>query len=283
MTGLAAEILLVVCAAIIGAGLILILLMLSMKKEASSFTVTEEEVFINDLPHTWDGARLFLITDLHRRPFTAEHVSLVARHPSAELVLLGGDIIEQGVALEQAMTSIDQLSKIAPIVMVHGNHDHKYNTAQLDAELTKVGVKILDNTAMRLVKDGESIWLCGIGDSSSGYADVRSAFAPSNSEPSCAIVLAHDPVVIREKLPSYVKLVLTGHTHGGQIRLPIYGPLRLNHFYRRYLSGWYEIISKHVPNHAYRLFISNGFGTSHVPMRWNAKPQGHFITLRRCP
>ncbi|MCR8842997.1 metallophosphoesterase [Paenibacillus sp. SC116] len=283
MTGLAAEILLVVCAAIMGAGLILILLMISMKKEASSFTVTEEDVFIDDLPHVWDGTRLFFITDLHRRSFTAEHVSLLARHPSAELVLLGGDIIEQGVTIEQAMKSVEQLSKIAPIVMVHGNHDHKCNTAQLDAELIKAGVKILDNTAMRCEKDGEAIWLCGIGDSSSGYANVRLAFARSDSEPSCTIVLAHDPVVIREKLPSYVQLVLTGHTHGGQIRLPIYGPLRLNQFYRRYLSGWYGIISKHVPNHAFQLFISNGFGTSHVPMRWNAKPQGHFITLRRYP
>ncbi|MBD8497656.1 metallophosphoesterase [Paenibacillus sp. CAU 1523] len=254
-----------------------------MKKEASSFTVTEEEVYVSDLPHPWDGVRLFLITDLHRRPFTAEHASVVGRYPSAELVLLGGDIMEQGVAIEQVMSSVEQLRKIAPIVMVHGNHDHKCNTAQLDTELIKAGVQMLDNTAVRFEKDGESIWLCGIGDSSSGYANVHLAFTPSNSEASCAIVLAHDPVVIREKLPSYVKLVLTGHTHGGQIRLPIYGPLRLNDFYRRYLSGWYEINATDVPNHVYQLFVSNGFGTSHVPLRWNAKPQCHFITLRRSP
>ncbi|WP_051217208.1 metallophosphoesterase [Paenibacillus assamensis] len=283
MKGLAAEILLVVSTAISGAGLILILLVLYMKKEASSFTVTEEEVFVDDLPHPWDGVRLFLITDLHRRPFTAEHVSIVGHYPSAELVLLGGDIIENGVSIEQVMTSVEQLKKIGPVVMVHGNHDHKCNTAQLDAELIEAGVQIVDNTAVRFEKDGESIWICGIGDSSSGHANVNAAFTSSNSDANCAIVLAHDPVVILEKLPSYVKLVLTGHTHGGQIRLPIYGPLRLNDFYRRYLSGWYEIISDHVPAHVYKLFVSNGFGTSHVPLRWNAKPQGHFITLRRSP
>ncbi|MFW5433226.1 metallophosphoesterase [Paenibacillus apiarius] len=246
--------------------------------EARGLTITEEVVVLERLPSSFDGVRLFFITDFHRRIVTEQHLSELARHEKAELVLVGGDMIERGVPLERCLHNMGCLRRYAPVIGVHGNHDYKTDIRKLDENLRDIGVKLLDNEAMRLEQGGEFIWMAGWDDYSSGRTDIRLAMSEPRSEPHCTIVLTHDPLSLRGVDVSGIDLVLSGHTHGGQICVPGYGPVRTGKYYRKYLAGWYDY--RDDANRRTKLFISRGFGTSHLPFRLNSKPEAHFITLR---
>ena len=246
--------------------------------EARGLTITEEEVVLERLPSSFDGVRLFFITDFHRRMLTQQHMSQLEQHEKAELVLVGGDMIERGVPLEQCLYNMSCLRQYAPVIAVHGNHDYKVDIRKLDDDLRDIGVKLLDNEAMRLEQSGEFIWIAGWDDFSSGRTDIRLAMSEPRGEPHCTIVLTHDPLSLRGVDVKDIDLVLSGHTHGGQICVPGYGPLRTGKFYRKYLAGWYDFQDE--ANRRTKLFISRGFGTSHLPFRLNSKPEAHFIILR---
>lgn len=266
---------------IIVIGIFFILLLLKMRREAASFTVTEEEVILERLPQTFDGTRLFFISDLHRRTLTDAHIEQITSHEPAHLYVIGGDVTERHGDLKQALENIQAIRRLGPTYMVHGNHDYKADVRQLDIALTDMGVKILDNEAVRCEQDGQCIWLVGIDDIPTKRANIRMAMEEPELDPACSILISHDPGVVRHSLPPLVDLVISGHTHGGQINVPGYGPLRTSAFYRQYLAGWYKVArdGDHTAE-AVPLFISKGFGTTHYALRLGAKPEAHYITLR---
>lgn len=251
-------------------------LVVYMLWEARGFTITEEEVVLKRLPSTFDGVRLFFISDFHRRQLTDSHIEQILGHRRASLFLVGGDMTEQGAHLESSVENIAKLRQLGPVAAVHGNHDYKVNVRELDDKLNQLGVKMLDNEAMRLEQNGQFIWLVGWDDYSSKRTNVKLAMSEPEQEPSCTIVLTHDPLSLRKAELQGIDLVLSGHTHGGQIYLPGYGPLRTSKFYRKYLCGWHTFRGQGSTI----LFITKGFGTSHVPFRLLCKPEAHFITLR---
>lgn len=272
---------------IVGLGIIFILLFLKMRREAASFTVTEEEVILDSLPQTFDGTRLFFISDLHCRSLTEEHIRDISSHQPAQLYLIGGDVTEKHGDMQQALNNIQSIRKLGPTYMVHGNHDHRADVRRLDIAVSDLGVKILDNEAVRLEQGGQSIWLVGIDDITSKRANLNMAMEEPELNPACCILLSHDPGVVKRALHPLIELIISGHTHGGQINIPGYGPLRTSAFYRRYLAGWYRI-SRHADlnDHTDRglndvqMFISKGFGTTHYALRMGARPEAHYITLR---
>lgn len=271
---------------VIGLSVVFIVLLMKMRREAASFTVTEEDIILDSLPQTFDGTRLFFISDLHRRSLTDDHIQLINRHEPAQLYLIGGDVTEKHGDMQQALDNIQRIRKLGPTYMVHGNHDYRADIRQLDIALLHMGVKILDNEAVRLEQDGESIWLVGIDDIPSKRGNLSMAMEQPELDPACCILLSHDPAVVKQPLHPRIALIISGHTHGGQINIPGYGPLRISSFYRRYLAGWYRISrseadpAKQAAQSDVPLFISRGFGTTHYTLRLGAKPEAHYITLR---
>ncbi|WP_195571041.1 metallophosphoesterase [Paenibacillus sp. 1001270B_150601_E10] len=253
-------------------------LLLVMYLEAKQFHVTEEVVVLDELDPAFDGTRLFFISDLHRRPIKQSHMDMIASHERAKLIIIGGDVIERGDTFECCRANLQLLRSLGPAVMVHGNHDNKADVRVLDAYAESIGIRVLDNEAMRCESQDGVLWFAGIDDLRSGRANVQASMAEVFEEPACTLLISHDPAVLRRTIPSEVQLILCGHTHGGQINLPFYGPVRTGAIYRRFQAGWYDV-PRGDGTH-YKMFISRGFGTSHIPFRWFSPPEAHFITLK---
>ncbi|WP_051286832.1 metallophosphoesterase [Paenibacillus taiwanensis] len=260
--------------------LIVLALILHMRRVARLFQVTEEIVWLSKLPSSLDGLRLFFISDLHRRKLTEEHITQIKMHEQAQLVIIGGDVTERDAPVEDAINNVLKLRSLGATVMVHGNHDHKGDTRKLDAELSAHGIKLLDNEAMRCEQGDGTMWIVGVDDLTTGKTNLDWALESPRNEPHCCILISHDPAIIRSNIPDMVELVIAGHTHGGQILLPGYGPIKTSAFYRKYLAGWYSINRSSHDAMPLKLFISRGFGTSHLPLRLGSAPEAHFITLR---
>ena len=253
---------------------------LTMFAKAYGRTVTEEEVRLDRLPAAFDGFRLLFITDLHRRRLPA---GLIGRFKgSVDAVLLGGDLTERGSPLPRLKDNLELLASVAPVYAVHGNHDYYADTEAVDRLLADSGCRLLldENAALR--KGDDTLWLTGVDYPRRGGKTRYDALPPiPQGEESCRIILVHDPIWLSQRVTVPAELVLAGHTHGGQVLLPLIGGKKIESFYTRYRAGWYKWPKGgHLEGDA-DVFISCGFGTAHLPLRWGSRAELHVVTLRR--
>lgn len=171
--------------------------------------------------------------------------------------------MEAGVPFENVENNIRKLRALAPVYFVWGNNDYEGDFRRLDKFLRESEVSILANCSVRLVKDGASISLVGVEDV--GYRRDRLDEAMLESE-GFRILVSHNPDIIKKITPEHrISLVLSGHTHGGQIRLFGWGLREKGQL-------------KQADNTL--LLISNGYGTTRIHLRFGALPETHIITLR---
>ncbi|MBD2845196.1 metallophosphoesterase family protein [Paenibacillus sp. IB182496] len=264
-----------------------------MHAQAREYGVITEEATVRLLPRAFDGTRIFFITDLHRRAIPDGLIAQCLEAGGADLVIIGGDLAEKGVPLARTRANIHKLRRIAPIYAIYGNHDTVCDQRALEVMLREEGVHVLVNSNVLLEQGGERVLLCGIDDSIHDRDRLDLALdgtlagiaeSEEGRRSVCKILLAHDPLIAAQLSGMEADLILSGHTHGGQMRLPLYGPLLRTRSVRLYRSGWFEIGArqKAAGEAAARLLVSNGFGTSKVPLRLFVPPQTHLLTLR-CP
>lgn len=244
---------------VIAAGLIGLLLY--MWYEAHRNVVLKTDIELELLPAGLSGMRVFFISDIHRRLISDKIVDEV--NGEADMVIIGGDLAEKGVSFQRIEKNIEKLAIIAPVYFVWGNNDYEIDYRKLDAMLLERGVTILDNTAVKLETGNASLNLLGVDDLSF-YRD-RLDLALKDSDPGFRILISHNPD-IADNIPSdsNIRLILSGHTHGGQIRLFNWGLAQKGGV-------------KPYPN--FKLFISNGYGTTHVPLRLFAPSEAHLLRL----
>lgn len=238
------------------------LLLAYMWIQAHRNAVNRKEIALNGLPESFDGMKVFFITDIHRRKIPGKMVRQVK--DEADFVIIGGDLMENGVPFSRVAKNLDKLAEIGRIFFVWGNNDYEVDFRRLDRLLRYKGVTILKNEAVCLAFDGEAIVLLGVDDY--GLKRDRLDHALKDSPSGFRILLSHNPDIV-EKIgeDTGIVLVLSGHTHGGQIRLFGWGI--------RERGG-----VKHYPY--FTLFISNGFGTTTLPLRLGAPAECHLITLK---
>ncbi|WP_422660773.1 metallophosphoesterase [Paenibacillus sp. EC2-1] len=262
--------------------LILLILALStllwMRKEATGYRVRNEIVESQSIPECFDGYKILFITDIHRRKLTDE--KLLELNLKPDCILLGGDITEKGVPWERVSSNLQSLSRIAPVYGVLGNHDLYAGKEKLEALFNKFGLTLLKDKTVRLEKNGLSIALSGVMQPAT-RKHPYSNFKGHAKKDQYHIMLVHDPIWVMGKRNIFADLVLAGHTHGGQIVLPLFGAVRLEGFYKKYSAGWYNLIQK--SSAAVPLLISRGFGTSHIPLRLGSPSELHLITLLKKP
>jgi uncharacterized protein len=262
-----------------------------MHAESRRAAVREMDVELDRLPASFEGTRIFFISDIHRRLVERRVIEQAAAGGRIDLVLIGGDLRERGVPLERTRNNIKLLASLGPVYMVYGNHDYDDNARELEVLLREEGVRILSNDSVVLEqRGGDRLRLAGVDDLKSGRDRLEMALAPPVDSPSrieqdCTVLLAHDPVLF-EKLANrpalHVDLVLAGHTHGGQLVLPVLGPLYRSYTTVTYTGGWYELkVRQAAGERRLRLFVSKGYGTSHLPLRLNAPAEVHVLTLRQ--
>ena len=279
-----------------------VLLVGYMALEADVVRVVYADVYLSDLPKAFEGTRILFVSDLHVDNFCPpEKAAALVNQLQAlkpDLLLMGGDYSAlDAVDYVRALTGGTQLSEAkralsakrdqfflmirsfeAPMgkYAVPGNHD--YELQDLDASASLGGLTLLKNSGKVLKKGGQKMIVSGLDDWRAGAQEIEKiASAVRGSD--FVILLSHNP----DALPSVISqsaadespwadLVLSGHTHGGQIALFGRGLISSSIYGNRYVSGWYE-------DGGSMLMVSNGTGSYMLPLRLGAPPQAHLITL----
>lgn len=246
---------------ILGLGVLMFMYMLH---EAFLNKVVKHELYFTDFPESFGKVTAFFISDIHRRSISDSVIQVVKGN--ADFVVIGGDLTEKGVPFERIKTNIKKLMQIGPVYFVWGNNDYEVDYRKLDALLLDLGVKVLDNTAVTF-ESAQGDKLCVLGVDDCGQKRDRLDLALLDAaDNSFKILVSHFPNITKKIQPEHnIRLVLSGHTHGGQIHILGYSPHK---------RGGIHKLANTI------LLISNGYGTTALPLRLGAPAQSHLITIK---
>jgi predicted MPP superfamily phosphohydrolase len=232
--------------------------------------VTRESIGVSGLPTALDGLRIGLMTDIHRsRWVSREDVSDAVTMLMAErtdLIILGGDYVTllDRQYVGPAADALAPLSAPNGVFAILGNHDDDHD---MPAALAKNGVQVLKDARTHLTINGEGVELAGIRYWTRRLVDIA-AVARGSTAP--VILLAHDPRRLTEAAALNIPLVLSGHTHGGQVVLPGLGAIAAQKF---------PVVAGVGRLRRTAMFVSRGVGTVYVPVRINCPPEVAVLTL----
>ncbi|HEX3986137.1 MAG TPA: metallophosphoesterase [Acidobacteriaceae bacterium] len=254
-------------------------------------SVEEHTIQLPRLPDAFRGMRIVQISDIHYLEFTESFfVREIVDHVNRlkpDMVLITGDFVTYGpirlphmefhrtFALRHMPECASILNGIeCPLRYTSlGNHDQMVNGRAIWHILVEHGLPCLYNTAIPLERDGQRLWLVGLGSACVGAANPEKAIpASAIREKEAMIVMAHEPDILPEIARYNADLMLSGHTHGGQIRIPFVPPLFLPEYGRRYVEGWFQYGATH-------LYVNRGIGAIGMPMRLNCPPEITVFTL----
>ena len=252
--------------------------------ECNTYTVTATR-----LPESFDGYRIAQVSDLHNAKMGKDNEKLLAmlREADPDMIAITGDLIDsRRTNVEIALMFIQEAVKIAPCYYVTGNHEVRVADAyaELKNGLTAAGVTVLKNTSAEITLGGESITLIGVNDPSSqtdylsGDSEAVMDAALSGLFPEdegFTLLLSHRPELFDLYAAYHIDLILTGHAHGGQFRLPLIGGIAAPNqgLFPEYDAGMYTEGNTHM-------VVSRGIGNSLFPFRVNNRPEVILIELR---
>jgi predicted MPP superfamily phosphohydrolase len=239
-------------------------------------TVEHIPVILNKLPHALDGFKIVQLSDLHHSPFTGteqiERAIELANRLEPDIVALTGDYISHDRTYAAACAEmVGRLRARHGVYAVLGNHDHWTDAALITDLFRAEGIHVLINEGLRFEQDGGSFWLAGVDDTMVGLEDLPLALAGS-TESEMKLLLAHNPIILRRAARAGVDLVLSGHTHGGQVtwraEKNVSGRPR-----RRLLRG----LGRRGQT---QIYVTRGLGTVVLPIRYGCPPEVSLIELR---
>jgi uncharacterized protein len=245
--------------------------------EPFMLSIERQEIFLQRLPKQLDGLRIVHLSDFHYGPMVnPDHLKRAvqaANELRPDLIALTGDYISQDrVYAAPCAEVIGKLRARHGIYAVLGNHDH-WTDAALIADLFRAeDVRVLINEGLRIDLHGETFWLAGVDDTMVGLEDLSLAMAGS-SEEEFKLLLAHNPIILRRAARAGVDLVLSGHTHGGQVAWRS-DTSRSGRPRRRLLRGLGRRGNTQI-------YVTRGLGTVVLPIRYGCPPEISVLELRR--
>ena len=245
---------------------------------------------------SWPAAmpplRIAVLTDIHAvEPWMpANRIARIAEAANglgADIIVLLGDYVAampkfrtRTVPFAHWTEALRGLRAPLGVYAIMGNHDWWTDNWKVRDGLTKVGIPVLENRALKIDKGGRRFWLAGLGDQMAlhvpggyrGVDDLPKTIAQTMGDRDPVILLAHEPDIF-VKVPPRVALTLSGHTHGGQICLPLIGrPVIPSRYGQRFAYG-------HIVESGRNLVVSSGLGMTAVPVRFNVPPEIALVTL----
>jgi predicted MPP superfamily phosphohydrolase len=253
--------------------------------------VIQQDIRLPGLPAAFDGFRIAQLSDIHldefTEPFFLRHAIDRINRLTPDAVFLTGDYVTHGLgpqkfargAAWQCANLLREL-KCRQVYAVLGNHDVMVGAEHVTAALTANGISVLRNACLPLERVDGRIWLAGLDDPVCGRPN------PELAIPASIRNVPDEPILLMCHAPDYadylrvhpagqaVALMLSGHTHGGQIRLPLLGALSVPPLGEKYIEGSFRIGDL-------QLYVNRGLGTVGVPFRFDCPPEITLHTLRQ--
>ncbi len=251
--------------------------------------ISHRDVFLPGLSKAFDGFRIAQLSDIHldefTEPFFLRDAVNRVNSLNPDMVVLTGDYVTYGffsnsfaAGSEWQCANLLKELKCPLRYAALGNHDIRVGRERVTEALTANGIPVLDNAYLPIERNGSRFWLSAVDDPVEGVPD------PDKAIPESIRFIPDEPIVLLCHAPDWannlfhhpagpaVSLMFSGHTHGGQIRFPLIGPLYLPEFGRRYVEGWFRLNNL--------LFhVNRGLGTVGVPFRLDCPPEISLITL----
>ena len=250
--------------------------------ELNTYTVGSKE-----LPDAFDGYRIAQVSDLHNAEFGDGNQRLLdmLREAEPDMISITGDLIDsRKTNIAVALAFAEEAVRIAPCYYVSGNHEARVpEYRELKAGLEAAGVTVLDDARVEIEISGKSITIIGVNDpsfladyltSDAAVMDCKLSELPSE-DAGFTILLSHRPELFDTYAAHDMDLVLTGHAHGGQFRLPLIGGLIAPNqgLFPKYDDGLYSEGNTNM-------IVSRGLGNSILPFRFNNRPEVVLIELK---
>jgi uncharacterized protein len=243
------------------------------------YRVVEQDVFIRDLPVAFENFRITQITDVHHSRIVGidevDRVVSLAQATKPDLFALTGDYTTTYRRfIEPCAATLGNLKAPEGVWAVLGNHDHYTDRELTTRALERNHIAVLNNANTKLRRGGETLQLAGIDDWSWAKADWNRAFYGIDQNRP-AVLLSHQPAVLELAETQNVSLILSGHTHGGQVTFPFIGaPARLATSDLKYAHGLFRRSET-------QLYVSSGTGVIGLPIRLGVRPEIAVLRLRR--
>lgn len=264
-----------------------------------TFKVSKYTIESDRLPKRFDGYRIVQISDLHNAKFGKNNKNLVKRikKEKPDMIAITGDFVDGfNPKIDNALKFAEELIKIAPCYYVSGNHEVLLAEdvySDFVSKMKELGVVVLENDLAMLEKNGEKIQIIGFadqrfwgenpGDDVDGFSadnmmDSDYGYIESNTKVNSdlyTIALEHRPTFLNYFAKKKTDLVLSGHAHGGQFRIPFIGGVVApdQGFFPKYYEGKYTKDNT-------TMIVSTGLGNSVIPVRVNNRPELVVIELK---
>ena len=251
--------------------------------ELNHYTISSDR-----LPEAFDGYRIAHVSDLHNTEMGKDNEKLLdmLQEADPDIIAITGDIIDsRNTDIDVALQFTKDAMEIAPCYYVTGNHEARVSEYdELKEGMIELGVVVLEDGRIELEQSGETITLLGVKDPSFQtdylFGDSETVMQSklheiTNEEDTYTILLSHRPELFEVYTESKVDLVLSGHAHGGQFRLPFVGGLVAPNqgLFPKYDAGLYTEENTNM-------IVSKGIGNSILPFRFNNRPEVILIELQ---
>lgn len=245
--------------------------------EAGWIDVRETTLPLPNLPREFHGTRIAFLTDIHHGPYTDQsYLQSIVRTTNLsqpDLVLLGGDYsLRDAKYIGPCFEVLAELRAPMGVYGVLGNHDYWHGLRQTCEGFRSARIRELTNDQVWFERGGRRVCVAGVDDFWEGAPDLNTALKNVSRGDAC-LLLSHNPDYCERHVDRRVGLVLSGHTHGGQIVLPgQVTPFVPSQYGTKYLRGIVQAPETTV-------FVSRGLGTSLVPARFGSRPELNLITI----
>ncbi len=238
---------------------------------------TEHTVAVPRLPEALRGLRVVQLSDLHRSQHTSDrvlhHAVSLANAAEPDLVILTGDFVTKDPAdIGPCAHILAPLCARLGVYAILGNHDYTADGPAMAHALTQQGITMLTNRSVRLE---HGLTLVGLDDDRCGRPNLPRAFDHVGPEDP-TLVLCHNPAVA-ERVADRACIVFAGHTHGGQVRVPVLTPWKVRGIgAKHYRAGWFTVGNA-------KLYVHRGLGQVGLPFRFRCRPEVAVFTLEPAP